>query len=110
MISYDDLVQTLMDERYLTYEEATFAVSERYATLDDGHDAHPLFDDPSVVEAEVAEEVMAYHPRSEVPMRSIELRAERSPAGEVAALQARIEAKREGDRYRRLSAGNRTRG
>ena len=97
-ISYEDAIRTIQREHRVDEPTAALMVAEIYPSLGDGEERDSArFDDPD----ELGVPFVYHAPVAEG--RVVQVDADRSPAGEVAALEARIGAQQDGDHYRRLS-------
>jgi hypothetical protein len=97
--SFQEAVEAVAKRRNISEDEAALIVAEEYAQVAAREDAGP--DDGLLDEVDEAEVWLRQH---EVATgRPVPIDEERSPFGMIQAQADRMEAKREGDRYRELS-------
>jgi hypothetical protein len=102
MESYESAIQSIMRERRVDEQTAGLIVAEVYpALVAFDRDAEPdlAFDDFDSVDVGVV-----YTPPAK-PGRVVPVDEDRSPAGSLLAQAERLAAKRNGDRYRKMSKG-----
>ena len=97
--SFDEAVEAVAKRRKISYEEAALIVAEEYgevATIEEGDDDGLLLDDVDATEAWLREYDISCG-------KVVRVDEDRSPAGTIQAQADRMEARRNGDRYRELS-------
>lgn len=97
--SFDEACEIVAKRRKISYEEAALLVAEEYAEvalLEDESDDSLLLDDVDATEAWLREYDQSCG-------KIVRVDEDRSPAGVIQAQADRMQARREGDRYRELS-------
>lgn len=98
--SFQEAVEAVAKRRKISEDESALIVAEEYASVASIEEAEP--DDTLLDNEDEAELWLRDHTRR-APRRVVKVDEDRSPAGTIQAQADRMQARREGERYRELS-------